>query len=223
MDSDLTAELTDMIPRIAALVLRLTRVYHGATTSREDLEQEMWLAAVEHEPMMRKHMDNGNEAAMRTILLAAGNRLVGGELREERAKKAAQAGYETHDEVFYTQGALRRLIPMYLDGEIADRPPQGRESAGKVSGGSMTYGDFLVTMVDVDRAFQSLSPSKQKLLTRYYSYPQGSGGFTHTEIAGRMGMRPNELGSRVQSALKAMQKELGGQSPWNRGPSPKKK
>lgn len=223
MDTDLAVALADMIPRVASLVLRVSKVQYGPTTSKEDIEQEMWLAVAEHQDVIDKHYAEENEAAIRTILMTAGSRLIGNELREARAKKAAAAGYETYDEVFYTIGSLRRLMPMYFDNDIAERPPQGREQAGKISGGVLTYGDYLVTMVDIDRAFKALSMSKQKLLTRYYSYPQGSGGFTHTEIAGRMGMRPNELGSRVQVALKALQKQLGGQSPWNRGPAPKQK
>jgi len=221
MDSELVAALSDMIPRVTGIVQRLTRVQFGATTSKEDIEQEMWLAAAENELVLLKHLANENESAIRTVLMTAGSRLVGGELREQRAKKAAAAGYEPHDEVYYSIGSLRRLMPMYFDNDVAERPPQGRESAGKVSGGTMTYGDYLITMVDLDRAYQALPQGKQKILARYFAHPQGSGGFTHTEIAGRMGMTPGELGSRVQVALRALQRQLGGQSPWQRGPTPK--
>lgn len=225
MDSKLSAVLTEMIPRSAGGLMRIAKV-PGGMVSKEDIKQEMWLAAAEQEGLLLTHLANGNTSAIRTVLMSAAKRAIQEEHRQQRIKKAALAGYEPHDEVFYTTGALRRLLPMYLDaldedGIIPERPPQGREHTGKVSG-SVSYGDYLATMADVDRAFKALSESKQKLLGRYFAYPQGKGGWTHTEISSAMGMPPDELNSRVQVAVNALQRELGGQNPWNKGPTPKR-
>lgn len=229
MDSKLEAYLKGEIPRLASVLARVKRQDReqdtGTLVSREDLTQEMWLAAASREETLAKHLVDGNETAIRTVLMSAGQRMIREEVREQRTKKALTAGYETYDEAFYPIGSLRRLIPMYLDalgddGLIPESPPAGRERAGKVSGGSGTYGDYMATMVDIDRAFRSLTAAKQKILERYFAYPQGSGGWTHTEIASAMGMAPNELSPRVHHALSALQRELGGQNPWNRGPTP---
>jgi DNA-directed RNA polymerase specialized sigma24 family protein len=226
MDSDLESYLTPVIPQLVSSVERdlKRRVpgQYGVTIEQCDVSQQMWLTAVEHETILVKHLADGNDQAIATVLKGCLSSLYVAEVREVRAKKAALAGYETHDEVFYSTGALKRLLPMYLDNdrEVAERAPASRDSAGRVSGGGGIYGDYAATMVDVDRAFIQLSEPKRVILSRYFSYPQGSGGFTHNEIAGRMGMNPSELSSRVHHALRALQRELGGQNPWNHGPTP---
>ena len=229
MDSKLEAHLKVEIPRLASVLARVKRQDReqdtGTLVSRDDLTQEMWLAAADREETLAKHLADGNETAIRTVLMSAGQRMIRAEVREQRTRKAAAAGYETYDEAFYPIGSLRRLLPMYLDaldddGLIPERPPVGREQAGKVSGDSASYGDYLATMMDIHRAFVAISPAKQKILERYFSYPQGSGGWTHTEIASAMGMPPNELSPRIHHALSALQRELGGQNPWTRGPTP---
>jgi len=225
MDPQLEAVLKELIPRVVKDVRRAAKTPADSLVTAEDLEQDLWVAALEETDQLGRHAEAGNTAAVRTVLASAARRVLRKEEREQRERKALLAGYETHDEEFYSVGALKRLLPMWLDatangGELPDSPPKGREQPGKVSGGSGTYGEYTATMVDVDRAFGSISPAKQKILERYFSYPQGSGGWTHTEISSAMGMKPHELSSRVYHALSALQRELGGQNPWNRGPTP---
>lgn len=216
MGPELTALLDEMIPRKAAQK-------HTAVVSREDLEQEMWLAAFTHEQALEAHRQNGNDAALWAVLNRAVNSALQAEERQERVKKAMKAGYETRDEIFYSIGLLKRLLPVYLDMGVTEHPLVGREiMVGSPGVSKEESGDYLATIVDVDRGFKALSQGKQKLLRRYFSYPQGSGGMTHVEIAFEMGEPPTALGTRVHHALRALQRELGGQNPWNRGPTPKR-
>lgn len=220
MDADLTVYLTKAIPRAASKRARLSRSELGETgglVSIEDIEQEMWAVALESETALAKHLKDSNEHAITTVLMSGAQRMIRGEVREQRTKKAVAEGYETYDEEFYSIGSLRQLVPMYLDGGVTERPPVGREQAGKVSGGSASYGDYLMTMTDIDAAFKALTVAKRKIVERYFAYPQGSGGWTHTEIASAMGMPPEQLSSRVHHALRAMQRTLGGESPWKEG------
>jgi hypothetical protein len=225
MDAKLQAHLTTLIPKLATGVMRDARRdlaslwnqgQEGGGSApipfdREDVQQEMWVAAVDRETRLTEHLANGNTHAIAVILKRAGKNLATQEKREIRAKKAKLAGYEPMDEQFYSVGSLRRLLPMYLDGGVTETPPAGRELSGHVSGGgSGGYGDYLIVMADVDVAFNSLPAGKRKILARYFSYPQGSGGWTHTEIASAMGMPPGQLSGRVHYALRALQSRLGG-------------
>src|SRR5690348_15824723 len=108
---DLQVTLAELIPAIAA---RKRRDAHGAIDV-EDLEQEMWLAATEHQEILTQHSEDGNEDAIRAILGRAANRALRAEEREDRAKKALNAGYQTHDEIFYSLGLLRRLLPLFYE------------------------------------------------------------------------------------------------------------
>lgn len=217
MATDVNALLQELIPGVVKQVTRGLSTPAGSLISAEDLTQDMWVAALEHLDLITSHAEEGNSEAIKLILKRQAKRHIAAEQREQRTRKAALEGYETYDEEFYSVGALRRLLPMFLDGGVTERPPTGREQSWKVSGGgSGGYGDYTVVMSDIDVAFGKLSQGKQKILSRYFTFPQGSGGFTHTEIAGRMGMEPGELSSRVHHALRSLQRNLGGQSPWDK-------
>jgi hypothetical protein len=124
-------------------------------------------------------------------------------------------GYSTDDEAFYSTGLLAQLIPLYLDGGVAAEPPKGREVSREVSS-TEESGNYLALMLDVDRAMGAISEHHRKILQRYYAYPQGSGGWTHEEISGAMGITPDACRQRVHRARRAMQRYLGGENPWKR-------
>lgn len=218
MDSKLEAHLIEAIPRAAAQRRRINKQdmdQIASSVSPDDVVQEMWLIALDNEAVLLSHLAEGNDRAITTILMSGALRMIRAEVQQTRTLKAVEAGYETYDEEFYSAGALRRLIPMYLDGGVCERPPVAREQTWKVSGGgSGGYGEYMTVMADIDQGFKSLSEAKRKILTRYFAYPQGSGGLTHTEIASRMGMPPGELKSRVHSAIQTLQRRLGGSNPW---------
>lgn len=218
MDSQLEAHLSEAIPKAAAHRCRINRhdmEQISGSVTLDDVVQQMWLIALEHETVLAGHLADGNERAITTVLMSGAQGMIRAEVQDHRARKAAAAGYETYDEEFYSVGALRRLLPMYLDGGVCERPPVSREQTWRVSGGgSGGYGEYTAVMSDIDVAFKCLPESKRKILSRYFAFPQGSGGFTHTEIAGRMGMSPGELSSRVHYGLQSLQRKLGGQNPW---------
>lgn len=220
MDAQLEALLENEIPKLASKLGRIKRQDMdeiSPVADLDDVKQTMWLAAVEREQLLVKHLDEGNVHAVRTVLMTAAQRMIRDEVRDQRTRKAVEAGYETYDEEFYSVGSLRRLLPMYLDGGVCETPPASRELTWRVSGGGDGgYGEYLTVMTDIDQAFNRLSEAKRKILSRYFAYPQGSGGWTHNEIAGAMGMAPGELSSRVHRGLRVLQQELGGRNPWGK-------
>lgn len=207
--------LHELIPRIAR---RRLKFYQGVT--RDDLEAEMWLAAVEDATTINTLAATAAEAAVEVRLTRVAARVQAGEEREHRARRGYAAGYLPHDEQFYSVGALRRLLPAYLDGGVSEAPPQAREdSVSARPTGSIAYGDWLIMMVDLDTAMGRVKPYHRNILGRYFAYPQGSSGWTHEQIAGALGIEPEALRKRVYRALRAVQGELGGQSPYTGNPA----
>lgn len=210
--------LAAIIPRLAA---RLNRRYPGVPAA--DMEQQLWMSALERAPRIRELAAEGGDAAERKIrdILYRGGRALGREdERYRRAKKAAAAGYSPEDEQFYSQGLLRILLPLYVDNGVTDAPPKGRSQDGgrTPSDGSERLG-YLTMMIDIDEALKRLRAHQRNLLLRYFALPQGDTGdelFTRQQMASSMGMTYDALRQRVTRALGSLQQELGGPSPWPR-------
>jgi DNA-directed RNA polymerase specialized sigma24 family protein len=179
----------------------------------EDLEQQMWMAVLERRDDFERLIEQGAYGVARHRLKEGAWRLVWDDDRYRRAVKAASEGYERHDEQFYTVGVLKKLIPMWLDNGLTERPPKGRElRVGKVA--SASDSDYKAMMLDLDRALAAVKPYHSKILMRYYVYPQGSGGWKHSEIASDLGIPSEALRKRIYRALRAVVKQLGGKNPW---------
>lgn len=206
----LSEHLAAVIPSLAADICRGCRLVPKA-----DIEQGMWQAALERSEQLAELLAEGKAWAIRRKLQQAATRQIREEERYLRAKRALRLGYSPDDEAFYSLGLLSQLIPLYLDGGVAAEPPRGRELTREVSSSSES-GNYLALMLDVDHAMGVISAHHRRILERYYSYPQGSGGWTHNEIASALGITPEACRKRVSRAKRAMQRELGGESPWKR-------
>lgn len=206
------AILHEEIPRLASRKLR-----RHAGVPKEDLEQEMWLGALERSERVEELAAAGNQAAIRGIVGQAADGLLRAEERQTRAARAAAEGYAPGDEMFYSKGQLRILIAAWLDNGVQEHAPKGREAAGGARPGGADYGEWLAMMLDIQEGMRSIQKHHARLLARYYAYPQGRGGWTHEEIASALGIEPVVLRRREYAALKALQGYLGGASPYRKG------
>lgn len=204
------ALLSDVIPKVAG-----GRCKFFPLPRLDDLKSELWLAAFEDAVTVNRLVEDGEVGAVETLLQRAGRRVQLGEERRYRAERAYALGYTPAEECFYSVGLLRVLIPAYLDGGVSEQPPRRRDESGPVRpGGGAEYGDWQVMMLDIQTGLSALPGWQRTLLERYFAYPQGSGGWTHLEIASAMREKPDALRQRVYRALKALQDRLGGPSPY---------
>jgi DNA-directed RNA polymerase specialized sigma24 family protein len=204
------AILADLIPDVAKRRHKFVPV-----PPLEDLEADLWLAACEDSGRVNALAGEDARAGIELLLSRAARRVQLAEEREYRARRAYALGYAPADEQFYSLGALRALLPAYLDGGVSEHPPKKRDGSGPVRpGGGAEYGDWQVMMMDVQSGLAALPPWQRRLLTDYFTYPQGSGGWTHLEISSAMREEPEALRVRVYRALKALQDRLGGASPY---------
>ena len=210
LSGPLTEWLSEVIPQEAGSVHKS----YGLVPA-EDYEQEMWIKALERRDSFEELIGEADYGKARKRLKEAAWRLVRDDERYRRAQKAVSEGYRAVDEQFYTSGVLRMLLPFYLDGGVTSRPPQGREQP-KVSGGGGSS-DYLAMMLDIDMAMGKVKPYHAAILRRYFNPPARPSGYrNHNEIAGALGLEPRALEGRIYRALKALQRQLGGHSPWTR-------
>lgn len=198
----------------ASLVTLLGRLY--PKVPREDISQELWLAYYANQGVLDEEADGDGdypEKRLRRVMRSQGERFC-------RREKAAAAGYETHDEVFYSLRALRELCVQWFAAGVTESPPRTYESSVTRKGDASQGGDWVVSLIDAGEAIRHLHPTHQEIL--FYAYSPDYAGMTDEDIVielsshGWKGLTADKFRGKVRWALNRLQKELGGQNPWGR-------
>lgn len=183
---------------------------------RDDILQEISLFVLENElslPDENLPDDEYNAAtqALRKKLRKAGDRFC-------RLEKASSSGYEVEDEAFYSTSRLRELVETFYQNGLTEHPPVGRTESVRRTGDGSEAGTWLSSLIDVERGLSLLSDEyRHRLSDRYKTNAHMSDsdyGFT-------LGLTEDQVRGRTRSALRALQRHLGGSNPWNRGPTPR--
>ena len=124
-----------------------------------------------------------------------------------RKQKALALGYELRDEFFYDTATLEELLPHVWTAVI----PTVDSTGAKVSGGSNPAegGNYLASIVDVRRAIQKLDPSDATILHMKFFE-----NHTLAHIAEELEVSQATAHRRVSSAIRSLQRNLGGVSPY---------
>lgn len=156
--------------------------------------------------------------ALRYKLRDAGGQYCRQQERTRRREKAAASGYSVEDEAFYGLGQLRLLVEQYMTHGVTERPPVGRADSVRRTGDPAEGGTWMASLADVERGLKALPPNyRYRLWWRYAEHAEE----TDEEVAWQCGLTEGQVRGRVRTALQALQRELGGGNPWQRGPTPK--
>lgn len=160
---------------------------------------------------------------MRLIMRRAGERYCRKELGEV-------LGYKPEDEAFYSIPQLRILVEWYYREGLTERPSRPANDRVSTGGDPGTGGNWLVSLLDVQRGLQRIPRRyKARLKIRY----EDLGQFTEAELAkmannlavakGKRQRIERHLGTteaaiqgRIRLALEKLQKALGGSSPYKK-------
>lgn len=135
-----------------------------------------------------------------------------------RKEKAAKAGYEIEDEAFYSLPRLKDLVEVYYQTGVAEHPPISREDSVKRSGDGSEAGTWMASLIDVERGLAMLPEGHRRRLSDRYKL------FAHmndSDYAFSLGLTEDQVRGRLRTALRALQRTLGGSNPWQKGPSPR--
>jgi DNA-directed RNA polymerase specialized sigma24 family protein len=131
-----------------------------------------------------------------------------------RKEKAARSGYQTGDEAFYQSATLAQLLPFVIasiiDGTVLEQAQEMiRDGQPKGSSSPAEGGNLLATLIDIKGAYQKLELRDQSVLVlRYHE------SLTLAQIGGVLQCHATTAERRCNSALRALNDLLGGQSPW---------
>lgn len=187
----------------------LARLY--PMVPREDIRQEAWAAYYGSAFYEDGVEDRDEEPDYRSLR----RQMRGPTERFCRQEKAARAGYETHDEAYYSLPALRVLLEAWYAHGPQENPPRSYDdSVNRTGGNGAEYGDYLVSLIDVGEALKGLKGPQQEIL--YYAYSPHYAGRTDWEIAAELRakgwkeMTEDSFHGKVRWALNRLQRQLGG-------------
>ena len=186
----------------------ITRNYKGFAEA-DDVKQELlewslkrndkiqeWL----NEDLSKQEYRMGIKRLAKTF-----NRMADRYCRKEKAKKL---GYSIHDEAFYSTGMIEELLPLAFSSNIITKDP-GTEYVSNGGGDPATAGSFLASMYDIRIALRELTIEIYEMMRMHYE-----DGLTLEHIGEYFSVDKSTVSRKINTGIKQMSKELGGESPW---------
>jgi RNA polymerase sigma factor (sigma-70 family) len=211
MTPELHPTLYELVPSVSYVISRKFKGW----VDQDDIKQECYLWAIGRgeqfnellsEPNFYKREQNEKRIAFQMKRMAE---------RFARKQKANKAGYKTSDEVFYDTTLIAQLIPPVIssvvDGTVLEQAQemindgQPRKQAAPAEGGNL-----LAILIDMKRAYLKLEQEDKTILQmRYYD------NYTLQQVAQYLECATSTADRRCVSALRRLQRLLGGETPWN--------
>ena len=133
------------------------------------------------------------------------NRMADRYCRKEKAKKL---GYSVHDEAFYSTAMVEELLPMAFSSNIITKDP-ATEFVSNGGGDPATAGSFLASMYDIRIALRELTIETYEMTRMHYE-----DGLTLEQIGEYFNVDKSTISRKINTGIKQISKELGGESPW---------
>ena len=198
---------------VKAVALSVWKRYRNHV-EREDIVQEAWAwvvyrevtvreACEEPDPEIRKH----NERRLWWQLKRMCERYA-------RKEKAAKSGYMAGDEYFYETTTIAQMLPHILshifNGAILEQAQQLVDDGVSRGVSAPAEGrNLLAMLIDIKKGYELLEEKDRTLLQiRYHE------NLTLERIAEQFGCSISTADRRCESALRSLQRILGGDNPW---------
>lgn len=206
--TDLHPSFDDIIPSVVNVIFRRYRSF----VERKDLVQEAHLFAHSRAAKFAEQLEDEENRT-------ANEKRIGYQLKRHleryaRKEKAVKSGYQTNDEAYYETITISQLLPYVIASVVNDTALEQaqnlindgtpRKPAAPAEGGTL-----LAILIDIKKAYQMLGKEDQDILRlRYHENHtlQMLGQYLECSIS--------TAERRANNALRKLQSNLGGQSPW---------
>jgi DNA-directed RNA polymerase specialized sigma24 family protein len=187
----------------------ITRNYKGFAEA-DDVKQELLEWSLKRNDKIQEWLNEDLSKQEYRIgikrLAKTFNRMADRYCRKEKAKKL---GYSIHDEAFYSTGMIEELLPMAFSSNIITKDP-ATEFVSNGGGDPATAGSFLASMYDIRIALRELTIEIYEMMRMHYE-----DGLTLEHIGEYFNVDKSTVSRKINTGIKQMSKELGGESPWN--------
>jgi DNA-directed RNA polymerase specialized sigma24 family protein len=190
-------ELRQIIKDIAAA----TAAHYPNYVSSEDIEQDIWVAYLSSGSMQNLVGGEGWEKKLSSTLRKVAYQKAGDE-------EAAVHGYASEDVYHYSIPVIKTLLEdafTYEDwqsfGSSGDGQPRARGQVNET-------GDRMAMLADVKSAWESIPVEQNTLVYDYYKHAHN-----YERLGTLYNISPAAARSRLERAVKAVQRQLGRKSP----------
>lgn len=203
---------------IASAATAVARKYAGYV-DRDDLVQEGWLWWYEDSSDRRSVDKLVAEGTTRKAAWLVQRRVWRAMEKFARTEKAAQSGYSTADEAFYSSHAICSILPAVLledpeVGPLVEGVTGGRRAGDIVAKTDPAEGGTWMAMyADVTQAWETADLSDEERDTLIALFEDQ---YTQSEAATKLGVTQGAVSKRLHSALRKLSEALGGATPWDR-------
>ena len=186
----------------------ITRNYKGYAEA-DDVKQELLEWSLKRNDKIQEWLNEDLSKQEYRIgikrLAKTFNRMADRYCRKEKAKKL---GYSVHDEAFYSTGMIEELLPMAFSSNIITKDP-ATEYVSNGGGDPATAGSFLASMYDIRIVLRELTIEVYEMMRMHYE-----DGLTLEQIGEYFNVDKSTISRKINTGIKQMSKELGGESPW---------
>jgi DNA-directed RNA polymerase specialized sigma24 family protein len=186
----------------------ITRNYKGFAEA-DDVKQELLEWSLKRNDKIQEWLNEDLSKQEYRIgikrLAKTFNRMADRYCRKEKAKKL---GYSIHDEAFYSTGMIEELLPMAFSSNIITKDP-ATEFVSNGGGDPATAGSFLASMYDIRISLRNLTIEIYEMMRMHYE-----DGLTLEHIGEYFNVDKSTISRKINTGIKQMSKELGGESPW---------
>ena len=209
--TDLHPSIPDLIASVSNSIYRRYRQF----VERDDIKQECytWYFA-------RSEHFNNLLSVENSVERVINEKRIAWQMRRHceryaRKEKAAKSGYKVGDESFYDTVTIAQLLPYVIASIVNDtvleaaqnliNDGQPRKPAAPAEGGTL-----LAILIDIQKAYLRLDIADKDLLIKRYHE-----NLTLEEMGEYLSCATSTADRRCTSALRRLQNNLGGESPYN--------
>lgn len=212
---DLTVtDINPVIFEIASSVAYAVHHQFKQWVERDDVKQECMQWALVRTEYINSQLSVEDEQELRHNEQKIAWQMSRAAQRYCRKEKAVKSGYQLADEAFYQTAVLGQLLPFViasvLDGTVLEQAQEMiRDGQPKGFISPAEGGNLLAMLLDIKRSYLKLNDEHKRILVlRYHE------NLTLEQIGSVLGCHFTTADRRCTRALRELNKELGGPSPY---------
>lgn len=210
MTNYLHPTLDDLVPSVVYTIHRKYRQW----VEKGDLTQEAWAFVLSRADQFNELLSDESE-----IQRKWNEKKIAWQIRRmleryARKEKAAKSGYQVNDETYYDTVTIAQLLPFVIKSFVLDTALEQsqvlvNDGTPKKPSAPAEGGNLLAMLVDIKKGYEKLEKEEQDILRlRYYE------NHTLQQLAEYLECHFSTADRRCQSALRKLQNEIGGDSPY---------
>jgi len=210
MTNQLHPSLEDIIPSVVLTIYRRYRQW----VERGDLTQEAWAFTLSRAEQFNELLSEENDLIRKWNEKKVAWQIRRALERYSRKEKAVKSGYRINDEAYYDTVTIAQLLPFVIKSVIKDTALEQsqvmiNDGQPRKPGAPAEGGNLLAMLIDIKKSYEKLSKEEQDILKlRYYE------NITLQQLSQYLECAISTAERKANNALRALQNNLGGDSPW---------